>query len=67
MRFAAVIAGVFLLSACSAFPPYAMINGAFLATTDKTMEDHVISLASGKNCSIVRAGHGPLLLRGRRA
>lgn len=58
MRFAAAIAGVVLLGACSAFPPYAMINGVFLVATDKTMEDHVISVASGKNCSSVRAGTG---------
>ena len=59
MRFAAAIAGVVLLGACSsAFPPYAMISGAFLMATDKTMEDYVISAASGKNCSTVRAGTG---------
>ena len=58
MRFAAAIDGVVLLGACSVFPPYAMVNGVFLAATDKTMEDHVISAASGKNCSTVRAGTG---------
>ncbi len=58
MRFAAAIAGVVLLGACGATEPYAMINAAFLVTTDKTMEDHVISLASGKNCSTVRVDTG---------
>ncbi len=59
MRFAAAIAGVVLLGACSsALTPYAMVNAAFLVNTDKTMEDHVISATSGKNCSSVRAGTG---------
>ncbi len=59
MRFAAAIAVVVLLGACSsALTPYAMVNGAFLMATDKTMEDHVVSLASGKNCSTVRADTG---------
>ncbi len=58
MRFAAAIAGVVLLGACSAATPYGMINSAFLVATDKTMEDHVISLASGKNCSTVRVDTG---------
>ena len=58
MRFAAAIAGVVLLGACSAATPYGMINSAFLVASDKTMEDHVISLASGKNCSTVRVDTG---------
>jgi hypothetical protein len=54
---AAAIACLFVAS-CSAATPYAMVDGATVITTEKTMADHVISLASGKDCSLVRLEQG---------
>lgn len=45
-------------AACSAVPYYAGFEGVSVIATEKTMEDHVISLASGKNCSVVRLERG---------
>lgn len=47
-----------LLGACEAAVPYAIVDGAVVMGTEKTMADHVISLASGKNCSLVRIEKG---------
>lgn len=46
------------LAACGAVTPYAMIDGAVVVGTEKTMADHAISLASGKDCSLVRIERG---------
>ena len=58
MRIVAVIAFMSLLSACSAVPGFAQLQGAFVVGTDKTLEDHVISYTSGKDCSSVRKEKG---------
>ena len=36
------------------FPTIAVVNGATIMATDKTVIDHVVSISSGKNCSTVR-------------
>lgn len=58
MRVFAVLALLVVLCGCSAFPTYGPVEGAFVIGTDKTMTDHVISIASGKNCSTVRKEKG---------
>ena len=58
MRFIALSAFVVVLGGCSAIPGYAQVQGAFVVGTEKTIEDHVISLSSGKNCSSVRREKG---------
>ncbi len=67
MRFVIVSVGMLLLSACglavgggslSAIPGVAQVEGATIVGTGKTLEDHVISIASGKNCSTVRSQRG---------
>ncbi len=57
----ALIAAIILisLSACSAlFPPVAAVEGVSAVSTGKTLSDHVVSYASGKNCSTVRSNSG---------
>ena len=54
MRIFALLACLAVLGGCSAIPGYAQVQSIFVVGTDKTMEDHVVSLVSGKNCSIVR-------------
>jgi len=58
MRFLVAIAGMVLLGGCGIATPYAMVDGTFVSTFDKTMEDTVVSLVSGKNCSTVRSDNG---------
>lgn len=58
MRNFAAAALCLLVVSCSAMPPYAMVDGAVVVTTEKTMADHAISLASGKDCSLVRLEQG---------
>jgi len=36
------------------FPTVAVVDGATIMATDKTILDHIVSLSSGKNCSTVR-------------
>jgi len=56
-----LLLGALFLGACSALenadsfaPQAALIEGASVVATDKTIGDHVISFATGKNCSTVR-------------
>ena len=58
MRFIMVLSGSILLAACTAFPPFAGIEGASTIITDKTLTDHVVSYTTGKNCSAVRVKRG---------
>lgn len=50
------------LSGCTAFAPgipgLAEVDALTVVGTDKTITDHVISFASGKNCSTVRREQG---------
>jgi len=39
---------------CRAWPCLAQVQGAVVIGSDKTIEDHIVSLSSGKNCSIIR-------------
>jgi hypothetical protein len=52
------IAAIGVLAGCSVIPGVAQVEGAFVVGTEKTIEDHVISLSSGKNCSSVRKEKG---------
>ncbi|MBT3306186.1 MAG: hypothetical protein HN377_06840 [Alphaproteobacteria bacterium] len=54
MRNLGVLAILAILGGCSAIPGIAEVQGAIVVGTDKTMEDHVVSLVSGKDCSTVR-------------
>ncbi len=67
MRFVTIVVGMLLLSACglavgggslSAVPGVAQIEGVTVVGTEKTLEDHIISFASGKNCSTARSQRG---------
>ena len=56
--FLAGVAACLLAGGCSMAQPYTAVDGAVVIGSDKTMIDHVISLASGKNCSAVRKERG---------
>ena len=58
MRGFGMFAVLVFLAGCSATPGCAQIQGVSVIGTDKTIEDHVISLASGKNCSTIRKEKG---------
>ena len=58
MRFIALSALLVVLGGCSIVPGVAQLEGAFVVGTDKTIEDHIISLSSGKNCSSIRKEKG---------
>lgn len=58
MRMVATAAICILLGACEYMWPYAMVDGAVIVGSQKTMADHAISLASGKDCSLVRIDRG---------
>ena len=58
MRVLAILAVLGFLAGCSAVPGFAQIQGVSVIGTDKTLEDHVISLTSGKNCSSIRKEKG---------
>jgi len=47
-----------VLGACSLVPGFAQVEGATVIGTKKTISDHVISLASGKDCSTIRKDRG---------
>lgn len=40
------------------FPTLAVVDGATIMATDKTVVDHIVSFTSGKNCSTVRKEQG---------
>ncbi len=59
MRTTAATFIVLLLSACTALvPPIAAVEGITAVGTGKPLSDHIVSYASGKNCSIVRSSTG---------
>ncbi len=58
MRFLAVFFILLSLGACAMLPPVTALEGATAVSTGKTFSDHVVSFASGKNCSTVRSNSG---------
>ena len=61
----AILIGVVGLSACAGtstgtamFPNMLGIEGATVVGTGKTISDHIVSFATGKNCSTVRKNTG---------
>jgi hypothetical protein len=58
MRIVVVFAALLLVSACGALPPLAMIDGASVVGSDKTLGDNAISIYTGKNCSTIRVEQG---------
>jgi len=46
------------LGACTLFPPIAAVEGVSAVSTGKTFSDHVVSYASGMNCSTTRSNTG---------
>ncbi|NQU55812.1 MAG: hypothetical protein HQ513_01165 [Rhodospirillales bacterium] len=55
--FAAII--IISLGACtSLYPPISAVEGVSAVGTGKTLSDHVVSYASGKDCSTVRSNSG---------
>jgi len=55
--FAAIV--LISLAACNAlYTPIAAIEGASAVGTGKTFSDHLVSYASGKDCSTVRSNSG---------
>ncbi|MBC8158502.1 MAG: hypothetical protein H8E94_04135 [Alphaproteobacteria bacterium] len=57
-RLMACVGVSLLVAGCGSVPPFAMLDGAVVIGSDKTMADHVVSLASGKDCSLVRKERG---------
>ncbi len=61
MRRVFFIAGLVVLAAvsgCANIPVFAEAEGVSTVLTKKTVTDHIVSLASGKNCSTVRVDRG---------
>ncbi|MCG8511833.1 MAG: hypothetical protein MI741_21670 [Rhodospirillales bacterium] len=58
VKTAVVAAVVLVMSGCTFLPEATVANTATVIGSDKTFADHVISLASGKNCSTVRVERG---------
>ena len=58
MRMAVLIAVFVLLAGCSSVPPVAIVDGATVVGSQKTLGDHFISYVSGKDCSTVRRNLG---------
>ncbi|MCW5698702.1 MAG: hypothetical protein KIT00_02555 [Rhodospirillales bacterium] len=55
MRFVIPFLAIAVLSGCT---EYFAVEIASLAVTDKTLGDHVVSVVSGKDCSLVRSESG---------
>ncbi len=55
MRIGVALLGLLLLGGCGG---YFVADGITVIGTDKTLEDHFISLTSGKNCSTIRSEQG---------
>ncbi len=55
MRILALIGCLIVLSGCTGL---VLAEGASIVATDKGLEDHLVSLASGKDCSGVRRETG---------
>ncbi len=55
VRIAVLLTAVGALNACAILLPAEAVS---LSATDKTLEDHLISVASGKDCSVLRYQHG---------
>jgi len=55
MRRTALAICLVFLTGCADF---AFLDAGTVVTTDKTIDDHMVSLFSGKNCSSVRAEQG---------
>lgn len=53
-----ILALAAFLSACSPYLPIAAYEGASAVGSGKTISDHVVSFASGKNCSTIRSNTG---------
>lgn len=49
---------IIFIGACSPYLPIAAYEGATAVGSGKTISDHVISFASGKNCSTIRSNTG---------
>lgn len=57
--FCLALTGCSLASTAPGFvPPLAGLEGASVIATDKTLIDHYVSYATGKNCSIIRREQG---------
>jgi len=54
MRFIALLAFTLLIGGCGGIPGISQLQGVVVVGTDKTIEDHILSMTSGKNCSVVR-------------
>jgi hypothetical protein len=58
VRAALFAVSVVVLGGCNTLPEFALIDGAMVLGTDKTLGDHVYSLYTGKNCATVRKERG---------
>ena len=58
MRSLFIFVLVVFLGACSFYPPIAAVEGVSAVGTGKTVSDHLISFASGMNCSTIRSNTG---------
>ncbi|NQV47813.1 MAG: hypothetical protein HQ504_08530 [Rhodospirillaceae bacterium] len=58
MRFISIIVVLLTVGACSLFPPVTVLEGASAVSTGKPFSDHIVSYASGKDCSTSREASG---------
>ena len=58
MRVAVLVLAAAFIGGCSLVPVVAPVEGISTLTTEKPLSDHVVSLASGKNCSSIRREQG---------
>lgn len=58
VKIAVIAAFVAVVGGCTFLPEATVANSAAVIGTDKTFADHIVSLASGKNCSTVRTERG---------
>ncbi len=58
VHIAAILACVAVLGGCAAATPFGAVEAVSVMASDKTLTDHAISVASGKDCSILRKEQG---------
>lgn len=58
MKILAAVAATLALAACGMVPGLAQLEGGTTVLTEKPFTDHVVSWASGKNCSSIRREKG---------
>lgn len=58
IRPVALLSALILLGGCGLIPGIGQVEAVSTMGTSKTFSDHIVSIASGKNCSSVRRERG---------